>query len=816
MPRLLRAWRSWQGLPSTDHRHPFDLCRSPEARRVVGRGRPPVPRRALRAVLPRIARIGALALCAALLTGPVTGVPLELSVVDGLDDGIEIGDSTWLAESTPLTLGRDAAGNRLDLGFRILAGELAAGDSVVFARLRFSSRGSELPAPLTFVITAAREALSPPLGPTRRPSQLPRTTRRAVVTVTEPWRNGYNNPLFFYTGDISPVLNEIMALPGWGADSAAFVICLDESSTTAEPGYVVCADYETSEWPVTLEVCRTLDEAFRCHEILLRPTDREVTISFMPLIDMEAYVEYGLRGQSRQETAVRLAAAHAPCEIVLDDLTPDLPFQYRLRYRRAGSAEPFASGEVHQARTRRRPGASYTVTIQADSHLWDFWQRPVTLGAAVALYRRTLENVAADVPDFHLALGDFSMTEYSRSLADARERYLAQRSCLDPLLHSVPFYLVLGNHEGELGWFRTAGDSAAFWAERARLELFPNPEPNSFYSGCPDSALSRPGYRQSYYAWEWGDALFVVLDPFWYTTSRPYRDAFALKGGGWAWTLGKEQYDWLYQTLADSDCPWKIVITHHLVGGVEHYADCYGRGGIEVAKHAVDQRPTFEWGGEDDNGIQIFAQQRPGWQYGPLHELLLSAEVDLVVHGHDHFCAVQELDDITYLLCPQPCDRFYDFGCQDVGEYAIGGFYPNTGHVRLQVTPEDVVIEYVRAYLEGDGPNGEVAFSYSLSHAAALAAAAPDVVRLAVWPNPARGRAFLRLAAPLAALSAPAPEIAIYDAAGRLCSQVACGADGLYTWDGSDRGGRALAPGIYYCTIGRGAEAHRARLVFMR
>jgi hypothetical protein len=27
---------------------------------------------------------------------------------------------------------------------------------------------------------------------------------------------------------------------------------------------------------------------------------------------------------------------------------------------------------------------------------------------------------------------------------------------------------------------------------------------------------------EDYYAWEWGDALFVAIDPFWYTTTKPF------------------------------------------------------------------------------------------------------------------------------------------------------------------------------------------------------------------------------------------------------------------------------------------------------
>ena len=58
--------------------------------------------------------------------------------------------------------------------------------------------------------------------------------------------------------------------------------------------------------------------------------------------------------------------------------------------------------------------------------------------------------------------------------------------------------------------------------------------------------------KQDYYAWTWGDALFVVISPFWTTTTKPYTTA---TGGGegdttgtdnrWLWTLGQTQFNWL-------------------------------------------------------------------------------------------------------------------------------------------------------------------------------------------------------------------------------------------------------------------------------
>jgi len=79
------------------------------------------------------------------------------------------------------------------------------------------------------------------------------------------------------------------------------------------------------------------------------------------------------------------------------------------------------------------------------------------------------------------------------------------------------------------------------------------------------------GLRENYYAWTWGDALFVVLDPYINTLNKPEKE-----GDGWNFTLGRDQYDWFRRTLENSDSKFKFVFAHQIVGG-----DTEGRGGTE-------------------------------------------------------------------------------------------------------------------------------------------------------------------------------------------------------------------------------------------
>ena len=81
-------------------------------------------------------------------------------------------------------------------------------------------------------------------------------------------------------------------------------------------------------------------------------------------------------------------------------------------------------------------------------------------------------------------------------------------------------------------------------------------------------------YREDYYAWEWGDALFVVIDPFQYTMNLPYapRQEKAaddpVTGDQWSWTLGAQQFNWFKQIIQNSNAKYKFVFSHQMVGGI--------------------------------------------------------------------------------------------------------------------------------------------------------------------------------------------------------------------------------------------------------
>ena len=428
--------------------------------------------------------------------------------------------------------------------------------------------------------------------------------------------------------------------------------------------------------------------------VLCRPTKNSVTASVLAYADREGIIQYGPKaGVPIAKTAVFALKAGQPVEVLISGLQPDAQYFYRLSTRAAAAwdAEP-----EHSFHSQRPPGSAFTFTVQADPHL-DYNTEP-------ALYLRCLENALADKPDFHIDLGDTFMTDKHRGRETAAAQYVAQRYYFGQIAHSAPLFLVLGNHDGESGrWLDGTADNMAVWSNTQRKRYFPDPVPDNFYTG---NATKDPnaGLLEDYYAWEWGDALFIVLDPFWYSTGRQ-RGGGGGGDDGWSRSLGREQYDWMAATLAKSHAKFRFVFLHHLVGGNGKDS----RGGIEAA-------PLYEWGGHNPDGTEAFKEKRPGWPM-PIHELLVKNHVNIVFHGHDHLFVKQDLDGVVYQEVPQPGHPRYD-NTRSADEYGYknGVLLGSSGHLRVRTEGARATVDYVRSVLPADETairkNGAVSFSY--------------------------------------------------------------------------------------------------------
>jgi hypothetical protein len=439
---------------------------------------------------------------------------------------------------------------------------------------------------------------------------------------------------------------------------------------------------------------------FTAPELLGRPTATSVTLNVVADTRLDAYVQYSTSAtRYTKRTATVTSAAGVPLVITLKGLRASTHYYYRLRYRPSGSGA-FSARPKYSFMTRRARGSAFVFEIQGDSHP----EREKKLFDA-ALYTQMLLAVAKDRPDFYLTSGDDFSVDTLKTVDEetVTGRYTLQRPYLALVGNSSPVFLINGNHEqAALVNLDGTADNVAVWAQNARHAYFPQPAPDGFYTGDA-TPVRHIGLLRDYYAWTWGDALFVVIDPYWHS---PVAVDNAFGGGSkntdkWKITLGDAQYAWLEKTLESSTATFKFVFAHHVLGT--------GRGAIEVA-------PYYEWGGRNGQGVDEFAAKRPTWAL-PIHQLMVKSHVSIFFQGHDHLFAYQQLDGVVYQELPSPADPNY--AATNADAYTSGDVLPSSGRVRVTVSPKKVRVEYVRSYLPEDAttqhPDGEIAFAYEIA-----------------------------------------------------------------------------------------------------
>lgn len=406
-------------------------------------------------------------------------------------------------------------------------------------------------------------------------------------------------------------------------------------------------------------------EFFQCSELLAFPTDTSIQLHLIPRRDMTLHVCYGTaETQLDRQTPKKSLRAGESHIVQLESLKPNQTYLYRLHWNGT-------EGYLRRFHTARPSGESFRFAIQADPHLDENSQR--------AICAATLQNIANTNPDFLIDLGDASMID---KLPEKTDEAIATRNLLlrneyGTIAHSVPLFMVHGNHDGELGWLFDGTDkNSAVRATQIRKKFYPI-APDTFYqTSAPNESFC--GTVRSYYAWNWGDALFVVIDPYRYTFRKPGKNS-----DGWGFTLGETQYRWLRDTLERSASKHKFIFGHQLVGGDEQ-----GRGGVERADWG-------EWGGHDPDGTYRFDEKRPGWGK-PIHQLLVETGVSAFFHGHDHFYAQQKKDGVIYQLVPQPAHagtKLPNYAA-DYG-YTQGDLRGGSGFLNVSVSPERFDIEFV-------------------------------------------------------------------------------------------------------------------------
>ena len=349
-----------------------------------------------------------------------------------------------------------------------------------------------------------------------------------------------------------------------------------------------------------------------------------------------------------------------------DGLLPGTRYDYEILAPIGGGNRVLYAGS---AVTQRLPGDSFTFAIITDSHI----------GADLSYSNQgnpnTLRRVSAEAgevsPDFLVNLGDmldfhqYGFNDPPPTGSIARSAYLNYRTLLGDTLGRTAHFGVIGNWEGENGCY-TAEEITR--SQQQRMLYLPGPSPATYPQGGSPA--------QDYYAFAWGDALFVVLNVMGYTSTEHLLSSNP--GLPDDWTLGEAQYGWFADTLANATSKWRFVMIHHTVGGAAGDFDdsAYGRGGGQAA-----------YVGEQ----------------AKVHQLMRQYGVQIFFYGHDHVFADMQVDGIHYTL-PGSAGAIWLFGQSQTG-YTQS--WLESGFSRVTVSPSSVDVQLMKM-------GGGVLYEYSL------------------------------------------------------------------------------------------------------
>jgi predicted phosphodiesterase len=459
-------------------------------------------------------------------------------------------------------------------------------------------------------------------------------------------------------------------------------------------------------------------------EGIFRPTPKGCTVHWVPNGPLSCRL---LTGEDPERLApFKEITSQKPTRILLNEHPQDSSLYLQLQMRRPDHQE-WISQPVRRIRTARSPGQTFRVALIADSHVYYADRSPQRMKNI----DQTVDMILKDDPDFVIFLGDEGGVAAHRwdppgfmNQQQAVRRWSLWRKAFAPILASVPSFLVIGNHEGEGGYyqaFENGGHTHHYqrWGTIARKMFLLNPLPDTYPEGGEDDGWKGEkgskalggalvGNRspfQNYYAWTWGDALFVVLDVFRYTNI-----GGSLPTDVDQWTLGPTQLKWFEQVLNNSKARWKIVLAHHLVGGsgwnrygtTKQTDYVYGRGGARYARVGEQAR---------------------------ICDIMKAAGAQLFFYGHDHVFSHQPFEDLHFVCSGRPTWLSSDWwnnpgwieAYGDVNKRNPHDFHAAIGYTRLDIGPDRFQVEYLRSGTDENQrenvsvPEGEIVHAFSLS-----------------------------------------------------------------------------------------------------
>jgi len=298
-----------------------------------------------------------------------------------------------------------------------------------------------------------------------------------------------------------------------------------------------------------------------------------------------------------------------------------------------------------------------------DPHTGSF---PAGSGPVLTL-DKVVQNASGAKAEFVLDLGDNvawrGSREFPQTSSDgALSAYARYRRQIGPLSMHCPHFAVIGNWAGENGKFPEKNIEIVAAVRRAML---PGPNHQTYPQGGSE--------REDYYAFSWGDALYVILNI--QTYSKPsdpdqLPSLMADVNKITEWTLGEKQMTWFETTLKNATERFRFVCMHHPAGGNagDPLNTVYGRGGARAWNTGEQAR---------------------------IHSLMKKHKVQIFFYGHDHVFVDDIVEGIHYTL-PGSCGAPWKFTKEETG---YDRFWPDSGHAQLDVTPEKATVTFIN--LEG-------------------------------------------------------------------------------------------------------------------
>ena len=401
-------------------------------------------------------------------------------------------------------------------------------------------------------------------------------------------------------------------------------------------------------------------------------SDNSALISIVLNKDVDYFISYGTSsGNYDTNTTILLnqkAGSSIEVNLILEENTR---YFYRPYGKRVGtSGEFYALQEERNFTTRKPEDSSFTFVHFTDSH----WFRIAYLDPdqfEQSLYANATRMMRADNPDFIIDTGDtvinmMGCSGKAVSQEDTNSRYLLARNNYSSEL-PFPTYYSLGNHESEFTFGENTTAHPTYlmnWSTHSRLKYWTAPTNETYEYGGND--------LKSYYAFDWGNATFVILDTYRYSSRQ---------GGvqeADQWTLGQEQFEWLNETLSTSTKKWKFLFGHHILGGADKDSCGYNYG---------DGGGNYSMTGDEDYGQTA------------INEIMVRYNAQFYVYGHVHHFAHDwdESGEVNYILTSsstrEPCtsQKRMDMYDAEICE---------RGYTKFEVNPNNVTFQFIN---NGDG-----------------------------------------------------------------------------------------------------------------